>query len=44
MKYDKRIQTSVENTVYDLGYEISFENCVKNKNSFFIKQNIGFQF
>ena len=36
-KYEKRIQTSVDNTVNDLRYEIKFENCVKDKNNFFIK-------
>ena len=35
--YDKRIQTSVDNTVIDLRYEIKFENRVKNSNNFFIK-------
>ena len=39
-KYETRIQTSVDNTVNDLRYEIKFENCVKDKNSFFIKQTI----
>ena len=32
-KYKKGIQTSVDNTV-------NVENCVKDKNNFFIKQNI----
>ena len=41
-KYEKRIQTSVDNTVNDLRYEIKFENCVKDKNNFFIKRNIAF--
>ena len=43
-KYEKRIQTSVDNTVNDLRYEIKFENCVKDKNNFFIKWNIAFLF
>ena len=43
-KYEKRIQTSVDNTVNDLRYEIKFENCLKVKNNFFIKQNIVFLF
>ena len=30
-KYEKRIQTSVDNTVNDLRYKIKFENCVKDK-------------
>ena len=30
------------NTVNDLRYEIKFENCVKDKNKFFIKRNIAF--
>ena len=37
-----RTQTSVDNTVNDLRYEIKFENCVKDKNNFFIKWNIAF--
>ena len=41
-KFEKRIQTSVDNTVNDLRYEIKFENCVKDKNNFFIKRNIAF--
>ena len=36
-KYKKGIQTSVDNTV-------NVENCVKDKNNFFIKQNISFLF
>ena len=43
-KCKKRIQTSVDNIVNDLRYEIKFENCVKDKNNFFIKQNINFLF
>ena len=41
-KYDMRTQTSMDNTVNDLRYEIKFENCVKDKNKFFIKRNIAF--
>ena len=41
-KYEIRTQTSVNNTVNDLHYEIKFENCVKDKNNFFIKRNIAF--
>ena len=40
--YEKRIETSVDNKVNDLRYEIKFENCVKDKNNFFIKRNIAF--
>ena len=40
-KYEKSIQTSVDNTVNDLRYEIKFENRVKEKNNFFIKRNIA---
>ena len=43
-KYEKRIQTFVDNTVNDLRYEIKFENRVKGKINFFIKQNIFFLF
>ena len=39
-----RTQTSVDNTVNNLRYEIKFENCVKDKNSFFNKRNIAFLF
>ena len=39
---EMRTQTSVDNTVNDLRYEVKFENCVKDKNNFFIKQNIAF--
>ena len=42
--YEKGIQTSVENTVKRLRYEIKFENLVKEKNNFFIKRNIAFLF
>ena len=41
-KYKIRIQTSVDNTVNDLRYEIKFENWSKDKNNFFIKRNIAF--
>ena len=37
-----KTQTSVDNTVNDLLYEIKFENCVKDKNNFFIKQKLLF--
>ena len=40
-KYEMRTQTSVDNTVNDLHYETKFENCVKDKNNFFIKRNIA---
>ena len=43
-KYEMRTQTSVDNTVNDLRYEIKFENRVKDKNNFFIKRNIPFLF
>ena len=32
----KRITISVDNTVNDLHHEIKFENCVKNKNIYFL--------
>ena len=41
-KYEMRTQTSVDNTVNDLHYEIKCENSVKDKNNFFIKRNIVF--
>ena len=34
-KYENGIQTSVDNTVNDLCYEIKVENRVKDKNNFF---------
>ena len=40
--YEMRTQTYVDNTVNDLRYEIKSENCVKDKNNFFIKRNIAF--
>ena len=40
-KYEKITQTSVDNAVNDLSYEIKFENCVKDKNNFFIKRSIA---
>ena len=43
-KYETRIQTSVDNKVNDLHYEIKLENCVKDKNNFFIKGNTAFRF
>ena len=38
------MQTSVDNTVNDLHYEIKFENRVEDKNNFFIKWEIDFPF
>ena len=35
-------QTSMDNTVNDLNYEIKFESWVKDKSNFFIKQRIAF--
>ena len=40
--YEMRTQTYVDNTVNDVCYEVKFENCVKDKNTFFIKRNIAF--
>ena len=36
-KYEKRIQTCVDNAVNGLRYEIKFEYRMKDKNNFFIK-------
>ena len=36
-KYEKRTQTSMDNTVNDLHSEIKFENRLKDKNNLFIK-------
>ena len=35
-KHEMRTETSVDNTVNDVRYEVKFENCVKDKNNFFI--------
>ena len=35
-------QTSMDNTVNDMHYEIKFENSVNDKNNFFIKHRIAF--
>ena len=43
-RYEKRIRTSVDNTVKGWRYEIKIENCVKEKNNYFIERNIGFLF
>ena len=40
----KRDNTSVDNTVNDLQYEIKFEKCVKDKDNSLIKWNIAFLF
>ena len=37
-KYEKRMQTSLDNTLNDLRHEIKFENCVKHKNNFLVGQ------
>ena len=40
-QYEKRIQTSVDNTVINLRYENKFDNRVKYKNNwYFYKNNI----
>ena len=41
-KYEKRIQTFVDDTGNDLGYEIKFENSVRDKNKFCNKRKIFF--
>ena len=38
------MQTSVDIRVNDMRYEIKFENLVKDKNDFFMKQNIAVLF
>ena len=43
-KYKMRMQTSVDNAVKGLRYEIKFENRVKDKNNFLVKKNISFLF
>ena len=39
-KYEKRIETSVDNTVNDLRYQMKFESRVKDQNKFVIKRKI----
>ena len=39
-KYEMRTQTSVDNTVNDLRYEIKFENRVKDKNNFLLSEKL----
>ena len=42
-KYVKRIQTSVDNKIYDLHYEIEFEDRVKDKHlTFFLIETLLF--
>ena len=43
-KYENRIQTSVDNTVNHLRYEMKFENRVKDKNNFFYEMKHCFSF
>ena len=40
--YEMRTQTSVDNTVNDVCYEIKFENFVKDKYNVLTKQSIAF--
>ena len=35
-----RTQTSVDNTINDLRYEIKFETCVKDKITFLVKETL----
>ena len=39
-EHKMRTQTSVDNTVHDLCYEIKPENCVKDKNNFFLSKTL----
>ena len=43
-KYERRMQTSVDNTVNDLRYENKFENRVKDKNNFLLSEKLLFFF
>ena len=43
-KYERRMQTSVDNTVNDLRYENKFENRVKVKNNFLLSEKLLFFF
>ena len=41
-RYKKRTQISVDNTVHDLRDKRKFENCVKDKNTFFLNETLLF--
>ena len=41
-KYEMRAQTSADNTVNDLSYEIKFENCVNDKIIFLLSETLLF--
>ena len=43
-KYETRIETSVDNKVNDLRYEINFQNRVKDKKSFLLSETLLFFF
>ena len=43
-KYEKRIQTSVENTVNYLRYEINLKIVLKTKNNFLLNKTLLFCF
>ena len=43
-KYERQIQTPVDNKVNNLHYKINFENWMKDKKYFFIKQNTALFF
>ena len=43
-KYERRMQTSVDNTVNDLRYENKFENRVKAKITFLLSETLLFFF
>ena len=43
-KYETRIETSVDNKVNDLRYEINFQNRVKDKKSFLLNETLLFFF
>ena len=39
---EKKNEVRIQVSVHDLRYDVKFENCLKDKNNFFIKQNIAF--
>ena len=43
-KYETRIETSVDNKVNDLRYEINFQNRVKDTKSFLLSETLLFFF
>ena len=43
-KYEKRIQSSLDNLLKDQRHEVKFENHMKNKNNFLLSKTLIFLF